>query len=141
MMGYYVNTGKLVVIGVAALALAACQRPAADASSVPYKIIEDGAGRTACLLCVVPLPQTECVDGEAAAVRWAIPGDQAAGVSVQILRKDGAREELASGGASGEAPLRVSLMRGDRVVVQSSETGRDLFFTRVRQPVGCALQR
>ncbi len=141
MMGYNVDAGKTLVIA-GMLALAGCQRPAADGSAVPYKIVEDRARGDACLLCVAPLPDVPCADGQAAEVRWTVPEKNAAqGVNVQIVRKGGAREDLAHGPRSGQALVQPKLQPGDRILVQNADNGKDLFFTRVTEPVGCVMQK
>mgnify|MGYP000899185502 CR=1 FL=1 len=139
-MRYNVYAGKMVLI-TGMLALAGCQRPPGDGSAVPYRIVEDRAQGGACTLCVAPLPDVPCAEGQAAEVRWTLPAANAAQrVDVQIVRKGGAREALAHERRSGQVPLYSALQPGDRILIQNADTGKDLFFTRITKPVGCAAQ-
>jgi hypothetical protein len=137
MMGYCVDTGKMAAI-MGVVLLAACQRPAADVSAVPYKVIDERAGGADCVVCVVSAPRAPCMDDKAAEVHWTLPAaSEVKQVTVQIRRQGGPREDVAVGAGKGQVALAQPVHPGDRIIIRDADSNRDLYYVRVNQLQGC----
>ncbi len=135
------HKGRTALIVLMVL-LAGCQRKPADVSTVPYRVVDEGRQRGDCTLCVLPLPDTRCGqgDGHAAEVRWHLPAAAAhTQLRMKAVRMDDDILDIPIAGRAGRATLPVELQPDDRIALVDTEASRELMFTTVTEPVGCAL--
>lgn len=136
------NTRMNALILGGFLLLTACQRPAADVSALPYQVVDEGGAHGDCRVCVVPAPAGSCADGgQVGEVHWKLPiSEELNRIKVQVKRLDGSRLEVAAGGHEGHAVLPQAVRPDDKVIVVDEVSAKELFYIRVREPLGCTLR-
>lgn len=130
-----------IALAVATVVVAACQRTPADASAVPYKVIDEAPDAGNCVVCLVQAPELACRKGDplVAQIRWNVPDGIRRGeaIAVQILRPDGSRETVARGGFRGHVIVSGKVAPGDRIRLLNESSTVVLLHTVIQSVPRC----
>lgn len=126
----------------AVVLLSGCQRQPADVSGVAYQVLDEGRAGVGCRMCVSPLADAGCPNGDSAAeVRWRQSAvADGSTLRIKVRRSDVSVLDIPVDRSMGKVTLPLELHAEDRVSLVEADGSRELMFVRVGAPIGCALQ-